>query len=377
MPFYFRKSVAAGPFRFNFSKSGVGLSVGVKGFRLGTGPRGHYAQVGIAGIFYRTSLGRAGEKRTRTRLVEPALQDAAAPSYVDSPANDVNMVEIESGDVLAMREETFDELLSELNETKAKFSWAGLFGIGLCLVGIVLLFVVPVAGAVAFGLAVVGFMVGRWLDSYRRASVLLYDLDAPATQAYENLTAAFDRMMGSDQKWHVAAGGDVRGLTAWKRNSGATRLVDKKPTTLAYALPEVIKSNLTPPKLHVGRQAMYFLPDAVLIEDGRRFGAVSYADLSITWEDSPFIETGRVPRDTTIIRHTWKHPNKSGGPDRRFKDNSQLPICLYETMHLRSGSGVNEAVQFSKVGLSGAFARSLGHLLGVSRKEARVGRARA
>ncbi|WP_409063186.1 DUF4236 domain-containing protein [Brucella sp. 1315] len=27
MPFYIRKSVSAGPFRFNFSKGGVGVSV--------------------------------------------------------------------------------------------------------------------------------------------------------------------------------------------------------------------------------------------------------------------------------------------------------------------------------------------------------------
>ncbi len=38
MPFYFRKSVTAGPFRFNLSSGGVGVSIGVKGLRIGTGP---------------------------------------------------------------------------------------------------------------------------------------------------------------------------------------------------------------------------------------------------------------------------------------------------------------------------------------------------
>jgi len=40
MPLYIRKSVSVGPFRFNLSKSGLGVSIGVKGFRLGAGPRG-------------------------------------------------------------------------------------------------------------------------------------------------------------------------------------------------------------------------------------------------------------------------------------------------------------------------------------------------
>ena len=35
MGFYYRKSVRVGPFRINLSKSGVGLSTGVPGFRTG------------------------------------------------------------------------------------------------------------------------------------------------------------------------------------------------------------------------------------------------------------------------------------------------------------------------------------------------------
>jgi hypothetical protein len=35
--FYLRKSLRAGPFRLNLSRSGIGLSVGVPGFRVGAG----------------------------------------------------------------------------------------------------------------------------------------------------------------------------------------------------------------------------------------------------------------------------------------------------------------------------------------------------
>jgi hypothetical protein len=49
MGFYIRKSVKAGPFRFNLSKSGLGVSAGIPGFRVGTGPRGNYVQMGPAG----------------------------------------------------------------------------------------------------------------------------------------------------------------------------------------------------------------------------------------------------------------------------------------------------------------------------------------
>ena len=40
MGFSFRKSIGFGPFKVNLSKSGVGLSTGVKGARISTGPSG-------------------------------------------------------------------------------------------------------------------------------------------------------------------------------------------------------------------------------------------------------------------------------------------------------------------------------------------------
>jgi hypothetical protein len=42
MGWYFRRSVKFGPLRVNFSKSGVGYSFGMRGLRVGSGPRGPY-----------------------------------------------------------------------------------------------------------------------------------------------------------------------------------------------------------------------------------------------------------------------------------------------------------------------------------------------
>lgn len=56
MGFYFRKSIGFGPIRLNFSKSGVGISTGVKGFRISTGPRGTYLNAGRKGFYYRKKL---------------------------------------------------------------------------------------------------------------------------------------------------------------------------------------------------------------------------------------------------------------------------------------------------------------------------------
>ena len=57
MGFYIRKSKRLGPFRLNISKSGLGISVGMKGARLSTGPKGTYFNAGKDGIYYRKKLG--------------------------------------------------------------------------------------------------------------------------------------------------------------------------------------------------------------------------------------------------------------------------------------------------------------------------------
>ncbi len=211
-------------------------------------------------------------------------------------------------------------------------------------------------------MAVPAWAIGRWIDSFRRATVLFYDLADDTETAFQRVTAAFDGLMACAGKWHVEAGGVVRDLTTWKRNAGASHLIKKKPTVLVYKLPKVIKSNITPPALHVGRQIIYFFPDVALIQDGDKFGAVGYADLKMVWQNSNFIEEGTVPRDAKVISHTWQHPNKKGGPDRRFRNNKQIPVCLYEAMYIDSNSGINELVEFSRTGLCQAFASAVTYL---------------
>ena len=103
----------------------------------------------------------------------------------------------------------------------------------------------------------------------------------------------------------------------------------------------------------------FFLPDVVLVKQYGRFGAIGYNDLHIRTQTSRFIEDGSPPADAQVVDRTWKHPNKGGGPDRRFRDDRLLPVCLYEVMHLSSASGANELMEFSRTGLVQEFSTAL------------------
>ena len=56
MSWYIRKAFSTGPVRLNLSKSGLGVSFGVKGARVGLGPRGAYTHLGRGGLYYRSGF---------------------------------------------------------------------------------------------------------------------------------------------------------------------------------------------------------------------------------------------------------------------------------------------------------------------------------
>lgn len=352
MSLQFRKTVSAGPFRFNFSTGGVGMSVGVKGLRIGTGPRGHYVQARAGGFYYRSSIGGPQARRRSSPVPRGHVPPVAA-------ALGDGMIAVTSGDVLAMRDGAFSDLLDELNEKHRQTRLSLVFGVaGFAVTALAVAIVGPSAVIVA-ALWLIAWAVGAWMDSYKRVAVLFYEVDGLAAKRFEQVCAAFDGLKSCSAAWHVRAGKAVQDLTTWKRQAGASHLVQRTPAALQYSLPKVLRCNVTPPVLKVGSRTIYLLPDAALIEDASGFGAVGYDALQIAHQPSNFIETGGVPRDAEVSHHTWEHPNKSGGPDRRFRSNRRLPVCRYEAMHLRSASGINELLEFSRVGLVSALATAI------------------
>jgi Protein of unknown function (DUF4236) len=370
MPFYIRKSVSVGPFRFNLSKSGIGVSAGVTGFRVGTGPKGHYIHAGRGGLYYRSSISGSGNRAAPTTNSQPPAQSSQRPPP-DYKERSVEMIRVSSADVLQMDDARFADILADLtakqNSTSkmATLAWVG---------GIMTLLAAMIVGAQGFviGLLIAGVTVavGAWLDSFQRSAVLMYDLEEDATAAYQSVTAAFDVIMSCKGKWHVDAGGEILDPHAWKRNAGASHLLVKNPTVFDYSLPRVIKSNITPPAIKSGKETLYFLPDFLLVVDDKKVGAVGYDKLAIRSQQSNFIEAGIVPSDTVVLYHVWKHPNKGGGPDRRFADNVQLPVCQYEAIHLTSSNGLNELLEVSKVGVTEPFAKAITRLYHVTGNDA-------
>ncbi|MFC4732630.1 DUF4236 domain-containing protein [Salipiger abyssi] len=379
MPFYYRNSISFGPFRVTLSKSGVGVSAGMKGFRFGTGPRGHFIHAGMNGIYYRQSLGGIGRKKAQSleaETPEPTLPEARAdlaPTYLTPDG--VTIRRVLSSGVERMVDSSMKAAVDSLNEARARASFVML---SLLFGGLLLLLIVlsdargELLFAVGAMIAVLTFFASR-ADLSRRNVVLAYELDEFSKSAYEATTKAFDHLGAARGLWYVDAAGDVTNLTAWKRNAGASQLVSKHPTAVKYEAPPGVQSNITPPSIAIDGKVLYFLPDCVLVREGRQYGAVAYPDLRLATRPSRFIVEDAVPSDCKVVGSTWKHPNKNGGPDRRFRDNRQLPICLFEELGMISVSGLKALIMASARSAVSETETALGALIKTSKEVKPVG----
>lgn len=350
MGFYIRRSVRVGPFRFNLSKSGIGVSAGVKGLRVGTGPRGHYIHAGAAGFYYRQQLGGGSAKPGRNSPGSSPPRDDH-----DLTSEDViEMRDIESGSTLEMTDSNSAALLADLRARHQKVVFAKPAAI---LSGGLALFLLlgdaslgAVLAVVASGVAAAAAL--HYWDLMRKSVVLMYDFDPQQQKRYERLHDAIAQLTSCDRVWHIAAEGDIRDT---KRNAGATTAVHRKAVQIHKGQPPFLKTNIEVPVVPAGRQSLYFFPDRILVYDRGDVGAVGYDDLHAGVRSTTFVEGERVPRDARVVGSTWKYVNKSGGPDRRFKDNREIPLCLYEELHLSSGTGLNERFNLSRVGASASI----------------------
>lgn len=342
--FCIRKSVSVGPLRFNLSKSGIGVSAGVRGFRLGTGPRGNYVHVGRYGLYYRRTLSpRAAPTTGPTDTHQQVSGSTHGP-----------LEEIDSGDVANMVDSSSEELLAEFDKKQRSVRLAppaALMGVGAT-VGAVAAGWPPVAVVMVVIAASALTLLARYRDQLSRTTVVLYDLDEGLAAAYQVLHDTASDLAACNGRWHIEAQGRVRDR---KYHAGASHLVRRSTTTVRARTPPLVKTNIAPVSINVGRQTLYLFPDRLLVFDAGGVGAVAYTSMRCTAGDGRFIEDRVVPRDATVVDHTWQYVNKDGSPDRRFKTNRQLPVCLYSHLQFSAESGLNERIEVSRPGVTKPF----------------------
>lgn len=354
MGFRFRRSVQVVPgIRLNFSRSGPSVSLGVRGFHYTLGSRGTRVTAGIPGTGL--SWSQYTPYADKSRNLE--TRDDAPPLHPISNISDPVLQPEETKSVEKINSLSTSDLAPLLDRARERFPIAA-----VVLIVVVLIFVFAVASANQSIIALSALYAATavpgaiYLDRYRRSIKIQYEPEGTAKMVATTLAETFGDLRNCAKTWSLRAQGQT---TDWKRNAGATTLTDRKQIQLVFGRPTCIRGTATFPALKTSDQELYFLPDALLIVKKQSVAVLAYQELVLEDHKIRFIEEDSAPSDTSVVGQTWRFVNKTGGPDRRFNGNRQLPICIYGQMEFGSASGLNCIIHYSNVTAGQRFSKAL------------------
>lgn len=327
-----RKSInLGGGFKINLSKSGIGYSWGVPGYRITKTAKGTTRRTySIPG----TGLSYVDESgRNRNNTPNPRNNPRPVPQPLQPREQTRN---IESAGIESFKAAEIGNITSAIEKTIRLNKWSTVLIVCAILIpSYPVLAILPIIGII---LKVVAHKSG--------AVQLEYTLDNEKEDEYNRRIGAWQILAEGDKEWQIIQEAYVSNQ---KVNAGAGRNVKRILCKIDKTTPFYINTNVDTIQIKLSKEILIFLPDKVFIIRKSKVGLVNYEDVSIRVSQTRFIESDPVPKDAIVVGSTWQYVNKNGTPDRRYSNNRQLPICQYGVVYLTSGTGLNVEMQFSNV----------------------------
>lgn len=332
----------------NFSKSGISTTFGFPGASINFNKQGAFLNTGIpgTGIYDRKRIGRSNKTKPENGIL---------PNY-DFP-NQEEITELKSTENV---EETTTEGLKELRDTliacyqeknelqqditKAKRS------LKAAQIILILSYVI-----------VIGFFI-KWFRRNREEKKSdLLDLENQLAECFVNIDIKTDESIEeSFKQLHSSYKGLITCAKMWditstvnnnqtQTRSIASQGVVRKLVNFGFGNLDIIKSKYD--ALHFENANggdLYVYPAFIaIVDNNRKFGLVDIREVEFNFVSQKFLEQEGIPADSKVVENTWAKVNKNGTPDKRFKNNYQIPVCLYGSIEIKSTSGLNEAYSFS------------------------------
>lgn len=312
----YRKSInLGGGFRVNLSKSGIGYSWGVKGYRITKTADGKTRQtVSIPG----TGISYVDERKGRRS--GSSTGPAGPQSNPLSEYSDVHKVS--SADINSLRSPAYDELFSQNKRIK-------LFRTLLIVLAVLTIAIPPVCIASLVALAVL-LVKGRCSISY--------EFEDGEMEAWTKLSSAWRSVADSKSLQEITLTAKSKNA---KKTAGIENAVSTEKVTSGCKLPWYLTTNIHPIVFKFHGQQVAIMPDRLLILGKRQLGAIDYSDVKFGISAIGFVETGPIPSDSERISTVWAYANKDGSPDKRYSNNKQFPVMKYGKIVFTSPSGLN------------------------------------
>lgn len=345
----FRRRVKLFPgVTLNFSKTGISTTVGVPTASVNFNKQGTFLNTGLpgTGIYDRKRIG--GQKKSSSS--NQNFQDFEIPQQQIIP--DLR-TELKSTDNV---EETTTEGLQELKDTllscyqekielKREISKAK-SNLQTSQILLVISYLI-----------IVGFFI-KWFKQNRNdKKEYLADLEKQLSECFVNIDIKTDEQIEKSfielldnyktiltcQKiWDITSTSKIDKAST---RSAASESITRKQVKFGFGNLDIIKSKFD--ALHFENANggdLYIYPAFIAIVDSnKKFGLIDIREIEFDFISQKFLEEEGVPSDSNVIGNTWAKVNKNGSPDKRFKDNYQIPICLYGSIEIKSSTGLNEA----------------------------------
>lgn len=308
----------------NLSRSGIGVLVGVPGFRVGSGPRATTSTWdATASTTERPSVVAGPKRGSRPRRPPHRRWSRCVRCRHGRGFRRPTPGVVRDGD-----------LIDQLNDA-ARYTplWGVALGGGLVLA--VALQGVPVLAMLMLLATAAGAYWVKQRDDAKRSVVVFYDIDDGAAKPFADLVGAFEVAGQSLQVAQVAAEGALTTTQQVKTHSGAGSVIDRVVGRAHLDAPRHLVTNVAVPTLEAKARAVAMLPDRLLFREGKRYGGLPYASVSVSSGDQNVI-MATAPRDGEVVGSTWKYVNVKGGPDKRYKDNPQLPIVRFGELEIEA-----------------------------------------
>jgi len=353
----------------NFSKSGISTSIGVKGASITMGKNGTYLNAGIPGlgIYSRQKLRGSTKPSAPGAVTLPDDEPEALPAYSPAlPADNIfsaDPQQITSQDMQGVKETILTAhdqrltLATDLQDVKKSLARSK----NRLTVSYVLLYGIikrSIAQRIREDISNQKEAISQIQEQMENSAVQLdFIFEDDLLKGYTGVVESFKKLCTSHKTWDVTSAYDQNRVVT---RSAASVVVSKKEVHLQLKEIPDIKANFNPLYFQNGNGAdIYFYPNFIIVYSSKeKFAIIGLNELQFRFTPARFIETGTVPADSKIIDRTWAKVNKNGTPDKRFKDNYEIPIVRYGNIALQTSTGLNEEYEFSNYEFAEAFAEA-------------------
>jgi hypothetical protein len=374
MSWRFRKTFRVLPgVKLNLTSRGLSATLGASPFSVNVGPRGVYRNISIpgTGIWDRQRIG--GPSSQPSGVQPPAVDHAGGPTVPFAPVPvDGGETEIHSASTELLTSESLEHLRQlltdaynereeltreistathEANTATRRFqNWER---------GFLMKRLFKQSFATRKETAETAVAKLEELQEQLRLTTIATEITVDREQAepYYRMRDTFSALSECQKVWNVLA---EKAIDRIAERSSADTAITRTAVRFSLNTCDLMQWEQKVPHLpnRTGGD-MYIYPGFILYRASKQaFALIDSRDVTLRFVSTQFTETDPVPPDSHIVGRTWAKCNKDGSPDRRFRDNYQIPVAHYGTLLFMSFDGLDVRYVCSNARSAEEFAKA-------------------